>query len=85
MTRACAPIISLVPSRDAVAHFVMVAQRCGPEFLDNAKSFGRLLGRDTCTLMNREIFDKVRSIVQPGRDSRKECGIGPYEPSKHKG
>jgi hypothetical protein len=52
---------------NTVARLVMIAERCGPDFLDNAESFDRVLGRGSFAQLDREILNKARAVTEPRR------------------
>ena len=47
-----------------MARLVWIAERCGPEFLDNADRFDRVLGRGRFAETNSNVLDHARCIVK---------------------
>ena len=50
---------------NAVARLVWIAERCGPEFLDNAESFDRLIGRGRFAETDSNVLDFARALSNP--------------------
>ncbi len=46
------------------ARLVMVAERCGPEILDNADNFDEVLGAGRFASLNREVLNLARSFFR---------------------
>ena len=49
---------------NAVARLVMVAERCGPEFLDNADRFDQVIGRGRFSETNCNVLNLARAIIK---------------------
>jgi hypothetical protein len=61
---------------NAVARLVMIANRCGSQLLDNAKSFDHVVGRRRFSELDGESLDLARRIVKASLDSLTETRIG---------
>jgi hypothetical protein len=53
---------------NAVARLVLIADRCGPEFLDNVDSFDRVLGTGRFADTDSNVLDLARRIVKSKLD-----------------
>jgi hypothetical protein len=66
----------LSPSElNRVARLVLIAERCGPDFLDNAEGFDSLLGRGRFADTDGKILDAVRGIVKTASNRLGQFGI----------
>jgi hypothetical protein len=69
---------------NTAARLAMIAERCGPQFLDDADSFGRVLGRGSFARLDSKILDVVRRVVESGAHSFEQNGIRLSDPVQHK-
>jgi hypothetical protein len=60
---------------NAVARLVLIAKRCGPQFLDNADSFDNVIGSGRFAETDSQILDLVRRVVEASPDSESEDNI----------
>ncbi len=63
------------------ARLVMVAERCGPEILDNADNFDEVLGAGRFANLNRDVLNLARRVVSGknsclGNEVEKQDGHG---------
>jgi hypothetical protein len=49
---------------NAVARLVLIAKRCGPQFLDDANSFDGVIGPGGFSRTDSQILDMARRVVQ---------------------
>lgn len=54
---------------NTAARLVLVAERCGPELLDNADRFDQVIGPGRFASYNRHVIDLARSIVRKRKRS----------------
>jgi hypothetical protein len=51
---------------NAVSRLVWIAERCGPQYLDNAERFDEMMGRNCFAELDSEVLNIARSVVKSG-------------------
>src|SRR4051812_35538364 len=60
---------------NSVFRLLMVAERCGPEFLYDPKRTGEVLGRHRAACFNGPIFNEARRCIEARTDSVFHSGV----------